>query len=80
MDSICNEILFHICKYIEVKDAINVSILSKQFYELVNDDLLWKIYYERDYEPLKVKELCGKQYKVKYFKTLHYIVHIQNKH
>lgn len=49
MNYICYDILLHIFEYLDIGDAINARLISKQFDELYDDKLLWKIYYERDY-------------------------------
>ena len=49
MDNICYDILFHICEYLDLNDMMNIRLISKEFDEILNDDLLWKTYYVREY-------------------------------
>ena len=49
MDILCYDILCHIFEYVEIDDTLNVRLISKQFDYIVNDNLLWKCYYNRDY-------------------------------
>ena len=50
MDILCYDVLCHIFEYVEIGDTlIDVRLISKQFDYIVNDNLLWKCYYNRDY-------------------------------
>ena len=49
MDILCYDVLCHIFEYVEIDDTLNVRLISKQFDYMVNDNLLWKCYYNRDY-------------------------------
>ena len=49
MDILCDDILNHIFEYVEIDDTLNVRLISKQFDYMINDNLLWKRYYKRDY-------------------------------
>ena len=56
MDNICYDILFHICEYLDLNNMMNIRLISKEFDEILNDDLLWKTYYVREYN-IKHKDL-----------------------
>ena len=49
MDILCYDVLCHIFEYVEIGDTLNVRLISKQFDYIANDNLLWKCYYNRDY-------------------------------
>ena len=49
MDTLYDDVLCHIFEYVEIDDTHNVRLISKQFDYIVNDNLLWKCYYNRDY-------------------------------
>ena len=53
---ICYDILFHIFEYLDVNNINNVRLVSKLFDDVLNDDLLWKIYYMKNYN-IKHKDL-----------------------
>lgn len=50
MNTLCDDILYCIIKYLKLNDTLNVRLISKQFDDILNDKLLWKSYYKRDYD------------------------------
>src|SRR5271154_1517976 len=56
MDNMCYDVLFHICEYLDLNNIMNIRLISKEFDEILNDDLLWKTYYVREYN-IKHKDL-----------------------
>ena len=49
MTYICDDILFCIFEYLDLSDTINVSLVCTHFDAILNDHILWRTYYERDY-------------------------------
>ena len=61
--------LFHIFEYLDLCDIINVRLVSKQFNDILNDDFLWKTYYETSqYYHIKHSDLNMLSYKDAYKK------------
>ena len=91
MDILCYDVLSHIFEYVEIGDTLNVRLISKQFDHIVNDNLLWKCYYNRDYHVKHVNlnilskkeaykkchEMCALKHKLKMGKSIFDMMNLQ---
>lgn len=65
----CDEMLFSIFEYLEIGDILNTQLVSKQFDNICNDNILWKRFFKRDYNK---KCWCKEKRRDKSFYDRHY--------
>lgn len=50
MNNLCYDVMLNILEHLNICDIFNVRLVSKQFDDFYNDNLLWKTHFERDYD------------------------------
>lgn len=63
MNILSDEVLYHIFEYFDLNSAINISLSSKRFNNILVDELLWKFYFDRD---LGIKHECLNDFAIKH--------------
>src|SRR5271167_1629758 len=54
---------YNIISFLDIKDIINISLVNKQFYKISKNELIWKSFYNNNFNNIKCTIMFCDNYK-----------------